>query len=42
MILTKICLIIIYINIHWPDFDEKDLRKAIFDFQKRNRRYGGI
>lgn len=31
-----------YSNINWPDFNEKDLRKAIFDFQKRNRRYGGI
>lgn len=31
-----------YSNINWPDFSEKDLRKAIFDYQKRNRRYGGI
>ena len=26
----------------WPDFNEKHLRKALFVFQKRNRRYGGL
>jgi len=26
----------------WPDFDEKDLYDAIFDFQKRKRRFGGL
>lgn len=25
----------------WPDFGEKDLKKAIIDFQKRERRFGG-
>ncbi len=25
----------------WPDFGEKDLLLAIYEFQKRNRRYGG-
>lgn len=25
----------------WPDFGEKDLKKAIKDFQKRERRFGG-
>lgn len=29
-------------DIFWPDFTEKMLKKAIFDFQKRDRRYGGI
>jgi len=29
-------------NVFWPDFDEKHLRKAIIDFQQRNRRYGGV
>ena len=24
----------------WPDFDERQLRRAIFDFQQRNRRLG--
>lgn len=31
-----------YSNILWPDFREDDLLKAIQDYQKRNRRYGGI
>lgn len=26
----------------WPDFGEKDLIKAIVDYQKRDRRFGGI
>ena len=26
----------------WPDFRRKDLFKAILEFQKRDRRYGGI
>lgn len=26
----------------WPDFDEKTLNEAIIEFQKRNRRFGGI
>lgn len=26
----------------WPDFDKKELHKAIIDFQSRNRRYGGL
>lgn len=31
-----------YSNINWPDFDEKDLRRAIYDYQQRNRRFGGV
>ncbi|WP_143314898.1 isoprenyl transferase [Clostridium sp. HBUAS56017] len=31
-----------YSNINWPDFTEKDLRMAIYDFQNRDRRFGGI
>ena len=31
-----------YSNINWPDFTEKDLRKAIYDFQNRDRRFGGV
>ena len=27
---------------YWPDFDENELRKAIFDFQSRERRFGAI
>lgn len=29
-------------NINWPDFKKSDLDKAILDFQKRNRRFGGV
>lgn len=29
-------------NINWPDFQESDLRMAITDFQKRDRRFGGV
>lgn len=31
-----------YSDILWPDFSEKDLEKAISDFLKRNRRFGGV
>jgi undecaprenyl diphosphate synthase len=26
----------------WPDFTQKDLLRAVIDFQKRERRYGGL
>lgn len=26
----------------WPDFDKKELHKAIAEFQKRDRRFGGV
>ena len=26
----------------WPDFSEKDLLKAIENYQSRNRRFGGL
>ena len=26
----------------WPDFDEKELRKAIYKYQNRERRFGGL
>lgn len=29
-------------NVLWPDFTEKHLDRAIADFQKRNRRFGGV
>ncbi len=29
-------------NINWPDFTKEDLRRAIRDFQKRDRRFGGV
>lgn len=31
-----------YSDINWPDFTGKDLRRAIYDFQNRDRRFGGI
>lgn len=31
-----------YSDINWPDFNRKDLEKAIFDYQHRDRRFGGI
>ena len=29
-------------KVHWPDFTEKELDKALEEFQKRNRRFGAI
>ncbi len=29
-------------DVLWPDFSEKDLDKAIDDYNKRNRRFGGV
>ncbi len=26
----------------WPDFDKRELLKAILEYQKRVRKYGGI
>ena len=26
----------------WPDFDEKEINRAIAEFQRRERRYGGV
>lgn len=26
----------------WPDFDEAELKKALFSYQARNRRFGGL
>ena len=31
-----------YSDILWPDFKPSDLDQAIIDFQKRNRRFGGV
>lgn len=31
-----------YSNINWPDFREKDLKRAISDYQNRDRRFGKI
>lgn len=29
-------------KVYWPDFDEKQLKNALIEFSKRNRRYGGV
>lgn len=31
-----------FTNTYWPAFSEKDLQKAIIDFQKRKRRFGNV
>lgn len=31
-----------FTDILWPDFSEKDLDKALDDFKRRKRRYGGV
>ncbi len=31
-----------FTDILWPDFDKKELNNAIFEFKKRNRRFGRI
>ncbi|MCK5731619.1 MAG: isoprenyl transferase [Tenericutes bacterium] len=31
-----------FCNTYWPAFSKKDLEKAIIDFNKRERRYGGL
>ncbi|GAB6170113.1 isoprenyl transferase [Clostridium carnis] len=31
-----------YSNVCWPDFKEEHLHKAIYDYQNRDRRYGGV
>lgn len=31
-----------YSNVNWPDFKEEDLQRAIYDYQNRNRRFGGV
>ena len=29
-------------DVYWPDFDEEEFDNAIFSFNKRDRRYGGL
>ena len=31
-----------FTDILWPDFDKKELEKAIIDYQSRDRRFGGL
>jgi undecaprenyl diphosphate synthase len=29
-------------DVLWPDFTEETLNEALFDFEKRHRRFGGV
>jgi undecaprenyl diphosphate synthase len=31
----------IFMDVLWPDFEEKHLREALDEFARRERRYGG-
>ena len=31
-----------FVDTLWPDFSEKDIDKAIKEFNNRNRRFGGV
>ncbi|MFZ0371403.1 MAG: isoprenyl transferase [Halobacillus sp.] len=31
-----------FTEVYWPDFDESHFEKALLDYQKRKRRYGGV
>ena len=31
-----------FTDVHWPDFNQKELVKAIEQYNKRDRRYGGV
>jgi len=33
---------LIFTDVYWPDFDEKELEKVLIEFQSRNRRFGGL
>lgn len=33
---------IYFTKTYWPDFHKKELYEAIFEYQKRNRRFGGL
>ena len=32
----------VYMDVLWPDFTRKDLDEAIMEFNRRNRRFGGV
>ena len=32
----------VYMNVLWPDFSHEDLDRAIEEYQRRNRRFGGV
>ena len=32
----------VFMDVLWPDFTENDLIKALREYSKRNRRFGGV
>ena len=33
---------LVFTNVYWPDFDEKELENVIIEYQSRDRRFGGL
>jgi undecaprenyl diphosphate synthase len=33
---------LVFLPVHWPDFDQAALEKAIDEFRRRERRFGGL
>jgi undecaprenyl diphosphate synthase len=31
----------VFVDTYWPDFDERDLRRALAEYASRRRRFGG-
>ena len=31
-----------FTDVHWPDFDREELKKAVERYNQRERRYGGV
>jgi len=31
-----------FTDVLWPDFDEEALKEAIIEYNRRNRRFGGV
>ena len=32
----------VFTDVYWPDFNEEELKKAIWLYQNRDRRFGGL
>jgi undecaprenyl diphosphate synthase len=33
---------LVFVPVHWPDFDRSTLETALGEFRRRERRYGGL
>ena len=33
---------LVFTDVYWPDFDERELEKVIIEYQRRDRRFGGV